>query len=464
MSAFEKLLFSLFPQWLLNGTPWVRIWEAKRAQDFLVSSRVAYVLLAAAYVLHYYFVDTPLGLTSDPCWAWYRFGLSGACILGFALSVSKLARNHRLMLGYFLGLGLAVSYLQALSTTWFEAVPYFWGILLAAAFSMFSLTSVVPGAIYLGVELAVQWDPLMRSHNNPNLIFGAYLVAVFMTIYFKSNQKHQIQTFIGDQKRLELQTQIIEAQKELNEQIQAFLPKLIKERLIHQIAANKVGVIDAIDDVLRSKNCHIAALFSDIRGYTTRSKNGDYLQNSAVPNMKMVTAIVEENRGIPRQIGDLVFAYYDDDSMHVNAKMAFQSAAEIIDMNARRNLTLPESMKVVRHVLLDCGPATVGNIGGLNSAREITAMGNCVNRLSRIDLLTKDERVASLIGRNSILMSVEFAEKVAGLFSALKFGRLSLRDLSLSIKDFPEEKELVYFRLEDQDFAISSDNSQGEVA
>ncbi len=464
MKSFESLIYTLFPEWLLNSTPWVSIWKEKRHEEFITLARFTYGLLIIGYPLHYFFVDSKLGLVSDQRWLLYRGGLTIISIVGFISTFTGLRDRPFISKFYFISTGLIIAYLQARSTTWYNGVPYFWGILFVVLFSFFSLISFIPAILYSILGFAIQWNLLIESGNNPALLLGAFSVGIIMVMIFKYNIKSEILSFIGGQEKLELQAKIIVSQHSLNEQIQAFLPKKIRERLNYQVVTNKLDIIHAMDEVLRQKNVKIAALFSDIRGFTQGSKKSDYLSSAAIPNMKMVTELAEKNNGISRQIGDLVFSYFDDDNFSRNIRDAFQAAAEILDMNERLNFAAPIDLKVIRYVLLDCGQALVGNIGGINSAREVTAMGSCINRLSRIDLVTKERKVADILGENAILMSEEYGLIVEKIFPSLTFSRIHLPDLELSIKDFPEVKQLIYFKLSEQSFQISFNNDSSRGA
>lgn len=455
---FETIIFILFPSWQLNGTPWKSLWRTKRIEEFRSVARITYIALMIAYPLHYFFVDTPLGLTANPVWFFYRFGLTLLSLIGIVLSFSRLSVNENVQRGYFICMGLVCSYLQAMSATWYNGVPYFWGIVIAALFTIFSRFLFVSSILYCGLCLLVQWNSWITSGVNPNHLVSAYAVSIIVMMIYKSSLREEIRSFIANNERVELQAKVIETQKSMNDQIQAFLPKKIRERLTYLMVNNRMNVIQAIDEVLRVKEKNIVALFSDIRGYTLGSKNLHYLKDAAIPNMKVVTDIIETNAGIPRQIGDLVFAYFDDDNFAANIEYGFRSAAEILEMNEKLNYPLAEELKVTRYVLLDCGKTLVGNIGGVDSAREVTAMGTCVNRLSRMDLLTKESKLASILGRSAILMSAEVGKYLEKMFPALTFKTINMSELGTAIKDFPEEKSIVIFRLSDQSFDLSFPN------
>ena len=64
---------------------------------------------------------------------------------------------------------------------------------------------------------------------------------------------------------------------------------------------------------------------------------------------------------------------------------------------------ISNSQPVNRHILISFGEALVGNIGGHNSSTNITALGTPVNILSRIDEITKNDNIRSLLDTNSLI-------------------------------------------------------------
>jgi class 3 adenylate cyclase len=455
----DKILFSLVPEWQLNGTHWRHAWFQARASRFVLVMRFGYPALALCYVIHHFFVDAPLGLAQDPRWNIYRFGLAGAALVGFVKLIFLGERYVKLNELYYGMYAISACYLQSLSLTWSNQVSYFWGLFLALIFSIFLPFSLLGCLIFLNICLAVQWDNILISGVSEALVLGAFVACNIAVMSFKYPLANEVGSFITQNEHRELQAKIIQTQLDLNDQIQSFLPKKIRERLEKLITDQRVNIIQAIEEVLRVRERNVVAIFSDIRSFTLRSKEKDYIESNAIPNMKLSTDIVESHGGIPRQIGDLVFAYFDEESFARNLESGFKAAAEIIDMNEKMNESLPPNLQVLRFVIIDCGAAYVGNVGGVGSAREITAIGNCVNRLSRIDSLTKNENLRKTIGHSAILLSADAGELLCRLLPALVFHELNLNSLGLEIKDFPEERKLYYFKLKDQDMALNYSNT-----
>jgi class 3 adenylate cyclase len=437
-----SIAFWLFPLWQLNFSPWRTHWLAKNFKELLFSTRIALVLLAVGYPLHFYFVDIPLGLNSDERWFYYRFGLGALAAVSFALSFVGPFQTHfrlRLLFGFNAAL---VCYFQARSMLWYDKVPYFWGLLFVWLFATIFRLSMLPSMIIAGALLAAQLGSYVGAGVSPPLIMGAYLTVMMLVALFSARLKAEIAAFLTNQEFLLAQQKLVETQKEMSDQIQAFLPKIIKQRLIVNIQRRKMTVLQAMDEVLRVRHARIAALFSDIRGFTSNSKQANYLGESAIPNIKSVIQLTEEFSGIPRQIGDLVFAYFDESQIELNLRNSLLAASKIVEMNEVHNKGVPEHLKIRRFVLLDIGEALVGNIGGADSSREITAMGTCVNRLSRLDLLTKENALKNILGFTSVLLSEEAVKLAESVFPTLPIEKLDLSKLGLSIRDFPEEQQV----------------------
>lgn len=96
-----------------------------------------------------------------------------------------------------------------------------------------------------------------------------------------------------------------------------------------------------------------------------------------------------------------------------------------------------------RHVMVSYGQAYVGNIGGLNHAREVTVMGDAANILSRIDLLTKHPNLKDSLPTTKFILTQEAAQYAQGLLPQLEFLPIKLKDHNVHIKDF-EEVDLIY--------------------
>ena len=82
----------------------------------------------------------------------------------------------------------------------------------------------------------------------------------------------------------------------------------------------------------------------------------------------------------------------------------------------------------------------MGNLGGLDSSIEITALGSPVNFLSRLDDLTKEPSIAELLNSGDIIACDDTMMVLRTLRVNLESEVIDLCCLGLSVRDFPEAK------------------------
>jgi class 3 adenylate cyclase len=217
----------------------------------------------------------------------------------------------------------------------------------------------------------------------------------------------------------------------------------------------RMSVIEASIEVLAPKTKLVACLFSDIRGYTQQSKElQTFIRDSVIPEVKACTDAIEDLRGIPRKVGDLIFAYFDDENESRNLLACVFSGMTVSRLNQDRNATA-NSKTIKRYVLVSYGEALVGNLGGLDSSIEITALGSPVNFLSRVDELTKQNGVARLLNPGDLVLSEPAARLLRQLVPHVKQTQIDLFDLGLTIRDFEEVRYI---------FAVSpTDSNHGRL-
>jgi class 3 adenylate cyclase len=211
-------------------------------------------------------------------------------------------------------------------------------------------------------------------------------------------------------------------------------------------------VLQAAVEVLKARKTNVACLFSDIRGYTQGSKDLEtFVNKSVLPEMKACSDKVEEHSGIPRKIGDLIFAYFDDESNDRNTVRAINAGMEIARLNHDMNATVTES-EIRRYILISTGEAIVGNLGGLDSSIEITALGSPVNLLSRLDDLTKDPSMVDLLNPGDLIVCQNTFSILERLGIGLDCELVDLDALGLTVRDFPETRMLYRIEPNDKNF------------
>jgi class 3 adenylate cyclase len=88
----------------------------------------------------------------------------------------------------------------------------------------------------------------------------------------------------------------------------------------------------------------------------------------------------------------------------------------------------------------------VGNLGGFDSSIEITALGNPVNFLSRVDEVTKHQRIIPLLTGNELILDDESASCITSVSRHIDVQRVDLQKMDVSIRDFEETSTLWILR------------------
>ncbi len=118
------------------------------------------------------------------------------------------------------------------------------------------------------------------------------------------------------------------------------------------------------------------------------------------------------------------------------------SGVAILRANNQMNKKSKSAKKINRYVIISFGQVFHGNFGGNDSSRDITALGDPANILSRIDKLTKKERIKECLSHNQLILSSLVAKTAVTFFPELEIDRIDLKELKVGIDDFPEEIEI----------------------
>ena len=156
------------------------------------------------------------------------------------------------------------------------------------------------------------------------------------------------------------------------------------------------------DDDVRGTERILTVLFSDIRGFTTRSERVDPQDAVRLLNEfhATMTSVIEEHEGIVNSImGDgfmSLFGAIDDESNHADQAVAAgrEMFRRLPDLNARLESLGFEPIEIGAGI--HTGAAVIGSIGSPRRL-EYTAIGDTVNTASRIESLTKELKSPLLI-------------------------------------------------------------------
>ena len=438
MGWFDRTFNYLFPFSLVESTPWADIWLEKEKMDFLSAARIFFPVVGFLWLGHYWFFDRPMGLQPQDHWLQFRLSMTSIALTVFIYYMSPLVRFRFYRLPAALA-GLVFCYYQARVTVWYPEAPWVY----CFAFVMFSAlilrTSVVKSSGYALVVMAFQWPVLMEAGVPVPVALSAGGVTILSLIIIRASYLAEIKYFLLSQQNIDTQRRNIELNIEFTDRVKSFIPGEIANRLERHLQDRNTSVIEAIYEVLRPRKQNIACLFSDIRGFTEGSKDLDaFIRDSVLPNVKESTNAIEIYGGIPRKIGDLIFAYFDHKSTHLNLIRSILAGLEIARINEDQNADL-SNPNIERYILISTGEAIVGNIGGFDSSVEITALGSPVNYLSRVDELTKHPKLRELLVSSDLIICNTSLKLLHEIDVVPNVTSIDLSELGLSIRNFHEQ-------------------------
>jgi len=432
----------------LEGKPWRSMWEEKERDTFILINRYFFLMAGIGYVGHYFLYDKIMNLKPIENWFTFRMVTAALSFATLLFYLTPLARSRLYKLPAIFTCWV-YCYTQAMVTTWWDGTPWMLSFVFVTGAVMVLRTSPLNSIVLASMIIATQALPLIESGVPLSSIISTGFVTLLVLMVVRTAHMTDIRNFALNQENVAAQKQIIELNIEIADRVRAFIPKVIAKRLEDYISKNRLTVLQAAVEVLKARKTNVACLFSDIRGYTQGSKDLEaFVNKSALPEMKACSDKVEEYSGIPRKIGDLIFAYFDDESNDRNTIRAVNAGMEIARLNQDMNATVTES-EIRRYILISTGEAIVGNLGGLDSSIEITALGSPVNLLSRLDDLTKDPSMVDLLNPGDLIVCQNTFSILERLGIGLDCELIDLGALGLTVRDFPETQ--IIYRIEPND-------------
>jgi class 3 adenylate cyclase len=440
VNIFDMILVYCLPQVLLEGTPWLTAWKERERKDFETLARIFFPLSAVLYAAHYFLFDRPMELEPSEHWLKFRVSMAALSTAAFIFYLSPLSRGPFYRLPAVIA-SLAFCYSQARVTVWYPEAPWLYCFLFVGICTLVLRTSLLKSLLFAAAAIFLQVPSLIESGVPEPTLASAVFVTMILIVASRSGYVGDIRYFLLNQQNIDTQRKNIELNIEFTDRIKSFIPGEIARRLDLFLQNRNATVLQAIDEVLRPRKRQIACLFSDIRGFTEASKELDtFIGDLVLPNVKACTSAIDESGGVPRKIGDLVFAYFDDPNPRVNLLNALMAAIKIAEINKLQNAHNDGNKKISRYILIAVGEAIVGNIGGFDSSVEITALGSPVNLLSRIDELTKHKLLADSLESEDIVLSNSAFEMLVELGLMPRTKKVDLKALRLEIRNFPEER------------------------
>lgn len=440
-SLFDSMASWAFPGLALRGTAWEAEWKSQEQASFLTIIRVASPLIAAFYVAHYFFYDVPMGLEPIQRWLAFRLTVASIWVATFLFYVSPLSRRDWYKTPALLATW-ATCISQAVAMLWYGQQAWIFGFIMLAGSVLLLRLPVIQSVVFVLLVAASQARIYLDAGLSwPDIVTGT-LVVLGIAVILRSSHSNDIRYYILNKQNARAQEEIAQLNSDMAQRIQAFIPRIIANRMSYAIEVERRTVVEASINVLEPTKKQIACLHSDIRGYTQNSKSlEDFVYKSVIPEVKACSEAIERYQGVPRKIGDLVFAYFDSNDIEKNILFALLAAFDIAQLNKDINETFA-TVDIRRYVLIDAGDAIVGNIGGLDSSIEITALGPPVNFLSRLDEATKAPALAARLSHGDILMSQDCA-LLSSTIRGLEHETLDLSEMGIQIRDYPNTHRIV---------------------
>jgi len=416
-------------------------WDGRHRSQFVVPIRFFFLILGLAYIANYYLFDVPMELQPLERWFWLRLSVASVCFLVAAYYWSPLTNIRWYKVPAILCC-FVVCYVQALVCVWYSSEAWMFFFVFIVMSSIVLAMSPIATAFYGMVTVAAGIRFLLESGVPLPSITSGSLVAVIASAVIRSGSISDVKAFLLSKEIEEQQKTILNLNAEYLERFQSFIPKVLANRLSTLVEDQQLSVVQATVEAFKARRVNVACLFTDIRGFTQGSKDIDhFINDSVLPEVSACSETIEEHDGIPRKIGDLIFAYFDAESIHVNLVRCLAAGFNIAKINASMNAT-SSAVKIERYILISAGEAMVGNFGNMNSSLEITALGSPVNLLSRVDDLTKEPAMKDLLNHGDLIIDQRSFEELQRIRSPIECDLIDLNKIDLSIRDFPEERHL----------------------
>lgn len=442
ISILNEILIFLLPTLSIRSKLLLDKWTIKYNDIYKKQASAFLIFFSLVYIFHYHFIDVPSHKEPISLYFKYRYGLGLLAFLCGILTILNSKTNIFLLRIPLIISGLNFGYWQSQSMLWRPDIPYMYSVLFPLFTALFLKVSPLNTFLYLMLSYFIQYESSwVHFPDQLRFIFSACFAGSMILVAIRSRMQTEIRYFLLEELNMQNQKKIIEYQTEINNQIRTFLPTELFKRFEENTRIKKMSVIESIDEILRPKEKFIAVFLSDIRGYTKLVKDNlkTYATKDYLPQQKFYTNKIDKNKGIPRVVGDQIFAYFDDDNKVESVLSAIKSAHEII-LNISN-----ESSHSNRPIIISCGIGITGNVGGTDSARIISVVGNAANLPSRIDSITKEKELSNLIFKNTIILTTSTAIILKAAFNKLNFSEFSL--INTPIRDFSEEKSIFLFNI-----------------
>ena len=213
-SISEKLNHFLYPKSKLRHASWQHSYNLRERRKFKALSRFYFMSAALAYIGHFFFVDLRLEKTPLALWASYRFSLTLLCVFGLLLA------NHRRLMASRLHKwpvaigGFAFSMMQAQTMLWQSDIPYFYAFLIPSVTAIILRVNIPLSLAYTGLVYLLQLPTFNAAGLGAHHMISASLMSVVGVVIFRANMLAEIDAFISEQLKDDMQCQLNSALSE----------------------------------------------------------------------------------------------------------------------------------------------------------------------------------------------------------------------------------------------------------
>lgn len=440
MRLIDSMISYFVPDVLITDPEWKEKWSQLQKENFLRYVGFFFFVIAIGYIANYFLFDVPMGLEPADFWLTFRVLMAAMAAVCTAFYISPWTRTRFYKVPAMLGC-FTMCYTQAYVTIWFSQDAWLFFYFFVMGCTLILSLNVIWSIAYAS-SLCILGAPILEESGiTPEYTVSSTIVVIGFVAIMRRSALSDVRNFLLSEQNLAQQKRIAELSNEYAGRVQSFIPRVIADRMSNYIE-DGMSVVEASIEALKARKKPIACLFTDIRGFTQDSKElDDFIAKSVMPEVTACSNAIEDLSGIPRKVGDLIFAYFDDDSMHLNILRAIRAGVQVARLNEAMNLSASEK-RINRYILISSGEAMVGNFGGLDSSIEITALGTPVNFLSRVDDITKSPAIADRLDSGDLILSSEVKEFVDELDIDIHCEHIDLDYAKIEIRDFPEVRAL----------------------
>ncbi len=272
MKWLDSAIAWLFPDVLVEGTPWKQLWLERDRESVVLSCRVFFPIVAVTYIAHFFFYDRANHL--EPILNWLLFRASVAII---SLAIFAFYSSPLIRIRWYKFPAVAASWAlcqsQAYVALWYGLESWVFCYILIVV-SIYALRlPALKSFFFVVVTISTQTPILVDAGIQATYISTGSLVAIATSLIVRSSYLSEVRSFLLNQENIAAQKRIIELNMEFADRIRSFIPKVIAQRIDACMDHQRMSVLEASIEVLAPTTKNVACLFSDIRGFTQQSKD-----------------------------------------------------------------------------------------------------------------------------------------------------------------------------------------------